>query len=154
MPNETFEMHGGSQDGRVFEFVNPFRPLTFSMDGHERYCLRPDNRSFGLVAPDAELVIHKDEKDVRFGTLDIPDDGSVESTGAFDAESGMTSTAEYIGELRETVERLTLMRDKLTRELRLYLGAKAEQALRIRYGLRVVQEYVDGRESLRVEEIR
>lgn len=153
MPNETFEIHGGSQDGRVFEFVNPFRPLTFSMDGHERYCLRPDNCSFGLVAPDAELVIHKDEKDVRFGTLDIPDDGSVDPTGALDDESGMASTAEYIGDLRKSVARLTLMRDKLTRELRAYLGANAEQALRIRYGLRVVHQYIDGREALVVEEI-
>ena len=74
MEIEKFELHGGSQDGRVFEFIVPYRPLTFEMDGHERYCLRPDNMSFGLVAPDADLVIHKDEKDVRFGTLEVPDD--------------------------------------------------------------------------------
>lgn len=106
MEIEKFELHGGSQDGRVFEFVNPFRPLTFSMDGHERYCLRPDNHSFGIVAPDTELVIHKDEKDVRFGTLEVPDDGKIEATEAFSAGSKCISTEEYIGELREKIASL------------------------------------------------
>ncbi len=153
MPNESFEMHGGSQDGRVFEFVAPFRPLTFSMDGHERYCLRPDNQSFGLVAPDAALVIHKDEKDVCFGKIEMPDDGSVESTGALDDDSGMASTAEYIEELRQRIESLTVSRDNLARELYLYLETRAEQAMRIRHGLRVVHRDVNGEIKRIVEEI-
>lgn len=103
MSIEKFEVHGGSQDGRMFEFVNPFRPLTFSMDGHERYCLRFDNASFGLVAPDADLVIHKDEKDVRFGTLEVPDDGKIEATEAFSAGSKCISTEDYIADLRAEV---------------------------------------------------
>jgi len=106
MEIEKFELHGGSQDGRVFEFVNPFRPLTFSMDGHERYCLRPDNQSFGLVAPDAELVIHKDEKDVRFGTLEVPDDGKIVPGDVFSDGGKAISTEDYIGELRIEIARL------------------------------------------------
>lgn len=106
MEIEKFELHGGSQDGRVFEFIVPYRPLTFSMDGHERYCLRPDNMSFGLVAPDASLVIHKDEKDVRFGTLEVPDDGQLVPGDAFDAGNAGAPTQEYIAELRERITRL------------------------------------------------